>query len=84
MQSLAAIEILPICELLPVPVVVPPNLEGQSGLGPDFSCVTALIFKGMFVEPARAISGSVKLATAMTEVMVRFKNGVMIDVAPYF
>ncbi len=49
MQSVAVNEILPKCELLPVPVVVPPNLEGQVGVYPACSCVTALIFSGTFV-----------------------------------
>jgi hypothetical protein len=33
---------------------------------------------------AKAISGSARPATAMTEVIFRFKNDDMINVAPYF
>jgi hypothetical protein len=57
---------------------------GAVWIEPRFSCVTALIFKGTVVGLARAINGSVKPATAMTEVMVRFENCAMMNVAPYF
>jgi hypothetical protein len=74
MQSVAVNEILPKCVLLPVPVVVPPNLEGQFGVYPVCSCVTPLIFNGTFVGPAEVNVGAIIAATAKIEIAVRFEN----------
>jgi hypothetical protein len=74
MQSVAVNEILPKCELLPVPVVVPPNLEGQVGVYPVCSCVTALIFSGTFVGLAKVTAGKTIPATAKRDIVLRFGN----------
>ena len=74
MQSVAVNEILPKCELLPVPVVVPPNFEGQAGVYPACSCVNTLIFSGTFVGLAKVSAGKAIPPTAKRDIAVRFGN----------